>query len=89
MCSRILTVLILSALSACSTVPAEVMPAVDLPPANLLVLCPPPDLLEERPYLMGEFADADAALAAQYHDCALRQHKLIEWVRAAVRAIAR
>jgi len=86
---RTLIALTLSALSACSTVPAEVLPGLDLPPANLLVLCPPPAQLDDRPYLTGEFADADAALAFQYHDCAQRQHRLVEWVREAVKAVAK
>ncbi len=62
---------------------------MDLPPANLLVLCLPPDQLDDRTYLMGEFAEADSELAFLYHACAQRQHRLVEWVRKAVETIER
>lgn len=38
---------------------------------------------------MGDMADADIALAFLYRECALRQHRLIDWVNGAVERLKR
>ena len=38
---------------------------------------------------MGAMAESDIELAFQYHECALRQHGLVDWVNEAVKKLER
>lgn len=90
MCSKTLVALILPALFGCSTTLVAEKTLLDPPPANLLVLCPAPEQIDEAtPLLMGAMAQADVDLATQYHVCALRQHALVRWVNGAVEKLKR
>lgn len=82
MFSRILTALCLLALCGCATNTGTIRIRIDQPDQAMLEKCPPlPKLPEDKPLLLADDATDDMQVSDQYYECALRQRRLVDWVR--------